>query len=54
MNEPIVWTKATLRAFIREYKKAVEEGRETFTFKETLFSVSYAEYMIEYLTPRLS
>lgn len=49
----IVWTKPKLKAFTKVYARAVADGKETFTFEGYEFVVKYAEYLIEYLTPRL-
>jgi len=32
-----------------DYNKAIEEGKETFTYEDEEFVVGYAKYLIEYL-----
>lgn len=53
MDAPIIWTKPLLKQFVKAYAKAVAKGNETFVFEAQTFGVKYAEYLIEYLTPRL-
>lgn len=57
MNKPIDHDNRTLidfdvpklNRFKKDYKKAVERGRDRFLFEENIFLTAYAKYLIEYL-----
>lgn len=49
MGTHINFTKGTFSRFKKEYKKAVEEKKDTFIFDGNEFLVAYAKYVIEYL-----
>lgn len=52
MENRIEFDKETYLSLKKEYGKAVEEGRETFSLDGHVLLTSYAKYMIEYLSPR--
>lgn len=49
MTKIVSWDKPSLKAFKREYEKAVRRGWKTFTFHGNEYVVGYAKYLIEYL-----
>jgi uncharacterized protein YjbJ (UPF0337 family) len=40
------------KKLVSKYKKAVEQKKESFLFKERELVTGYAKYLIEYLTPK--
>ena len=49
----IIFTKESKQAFKKEYKKALEEKKETFMYNNREFLTEYAKYLIEYLEMKL-
>ena len=41
-----------LKIFTRIYQKNLKEGKESFTYKGSVFLTSYAKYLIEYLNTK--
>jgi hypothetical protein len=48
----IQFTQEKFTALKRVYTKAVKEGKDSFTFEGGEYLVSYAKYLIEYLSSK--
>lgn len=46
----IAFTESKYKKFKKAFKEAEKEGKESFTFEDKLILVSYAHYIIEYLS----
>ena len=46
------FTKATFSMLKKCYNKTVKDKQDRFRFKDRVFLVDYAKYLIEYLEPK--
>jgi hypothetical protein len=53
MANEMEFDKQSLAKLKKAYNKAVKENKDTFVFEGQELLVSYAKYLIEYLTSRL-
>lgn len=49
MDDHVSINEQELKTLKKDYNKAIEDGKQSFTFKGREVLVSYAKYMIEYL-----
>lgn len=46
----IVFTETKYKKFKKAYREAEKEGKDSFTFEDKEILVTYAKYIIEYLS----